>query len=124
MVWAGSKGKPTNITQVIGVVGQQNIEGARIRFGFNRRTLPHFQKDDNGPESRGFVKTNYFKGLKPGEFFFHTMGGREGLSDTAVKTSKTGYLQRKLVKALEDVISRYDGTVRDSLGNIIQTSYG
>lgn len=49
MVWAGSKGKPTNITQVIGVVGQQNIEGARIRFGFNRRTLPHFQKDDNGP---------------------------------------------------------------------------
>lgn len=124
MVWAGSKGKPTNITQVIGVVGQQNIEGARIRFGFNRRTLPHFQKDDNGPQSRGFVKTNYFKGLKPGEFFFHTMGGREGLSDTAVKTSKTGYLQRKLVKALEDVISRYDGTVRDSLGNIIQTSYG
>lgn len=62
--------------------------------------------------------------MKPYEFFFHTMGGREGLSDTAVKTSRTGYIQRKLVKALEDVIVRYDGTVRDSSGMIIQTSYG
>jgi len=87
----------------MGIVGQQNIEGARIRPGFNRRTLPHFCKDDHGLESRGFVKRNFFNGLNPMEFFFHTMGGREGLSDTAVKTSRTGYIQRKLVKAIEDV---------------------
>jgi len=92
MIWAGSKGKATNMAQVTGIVGQQNIEGARISFGFNRRTLPHFSKDDHGLESRGFVKSNFWKGLNPNEFFFHTMGGREGLSDTAVKTSRTGYI--------------------------------
>lgn len=124
MVWAGSKGKDTNLAQVMGIVGQQNIEGARIRPGFNRRTLPHFCKDDHGLESRGFVKRNFFNGLNPMEFFFHTMGGREGLSDTAVKTSRTGYIQRKLVKAIEDVTVQYDATVRDSNGSIIQTVYG
>ncbi|KAL4480822.1 hypothetical protein ABPG72_001691 [Tetrahymena utriculariae] len=124
MVWSGSKGKATNLAQVMGLVGQQNIEGARIRNGFSRRTLPHFCKDDNGIIARGFVVNNFYIGLKPYEFFFHTMGGREGLSDTAVKTSRTGYIQRKLVKALEDVIVRYDGTVRDSQGMIIQTCYG
>ncbi|EGR29261.1 RNA polymerase domain 2 family protein [Ichthyophthirius multifiliis] len=124
MVWAGSKGKPTNLAQVMGFVGQQNIEGARIGNGFIRRTLPHFTKDDNGILARGFITSNFFQGLRPFEFFFHMMGGREGLSDTAVKTSRTGYIQRKLIKALEDVIVKYDGTVRDSNGTIIQTSYG
>ncbi len=76
--------------QVIALVGQQNIEGKRIPFGFRHRTLPHFIKDDYGPESRGFVQNSYLAGLTPTEFFFHGMGGREGLIDTAVKTSEIG----------------------------------
>ena len=76
--------------KVIAVVGQQNVEGKRIPFGFRHRTLPHFIKDDYGPESRGFVENSYLAGLTPTEFYFHAMGGREGLIDTAVKTSETG----------------------------------
>jgi len=86
--------------------------------------LPHFGKDDYGPESRGFVGNSYLYGLTPEEFFFHAMGGREGLSDTAVKTSETGYIQRRLMKALEDVMVKYDGTVRNSHGDILQFLYG
>jgi len=71
-------------------VGQQNVEGKRIPFGFRHRTLPHFIKDDYGAESRGFVENSYLAGLNPTEFFFHAMGGREGLIDTAVKTAETG----------------------------------
>lgn len=76
--------------QVIACVGQQNVEGKRIPFGFHHRTLPHFIRDDYGPESRGFVENSYLAGLTPSEFFFHAMGGREGLIDTAVKTAETG----------------------------------
>ena len=71
-------------------MGQQNVEGKRIPFGFRHRTLPHFIKDDYGPESRGFVENSYLAGLTPTEFYFHAMGGREGLIDTAVKTAETG----------------------------------
>ncbi len=124
MVIAGSKGNITNISQIIACVGQQNVEGKRIPFYFSNRTLPHFTKDDYGPESRGFVENSYLSGLTPQEFFFHAMGGREGLIDTAVKTSETGYIQRRLVKALEDVMVKYDGTVRNSLNNIVQFLYG
>lgn len=81
---------PSHTPQVIAVVGQQNVEGKRIPFGFKHRTLPHFIKDDYGPESRGFVENSYLAGLTPTEFFFHAMGGREGLIDTAVKTAETG----------------------------------
>jgi len=105
-------------------VGQQMVEGKRIPFGFKYRTLPHFTKDDYSPESRGFVENSYLRGLTPQEFFFHAMAGREGLIDTAVKTAETGYIQRRLVKALEDVMIKYDGTVRNSLGDVIQFAYG
>jgi DNA-directed RNA polymerase II subunit RPB1 len=124
MIISGSKGNDINISQICGLVGQQNVNGRRIPFGFYRRSLPHFLKDDYGPESRGFVANSYYKGLTPEEFFFHTMGGREGLIDTAVKTSQTGYIQRRLVKALEDVMVQYDYTVRDSNGNLVQYLYG
>lgn len=124
MVAAGSKGTNINISQVIACVGQQNVEGKRIPYGFVKRTLPHFTKNDYGPESRGFVENSYLRGLTPQEFFFHAMGGREGLIDTAVKTSETGYIQRRLVKAMEDLIVQYDGTVRNSLGHVIQFLYG
>ena len=124
MVYAGSKGSTINISQIAACVGQQNVEGKRIPFGFRDRTLPHFMKDDFGPESRGFVSNSYLTGLLPQEFFFHAMGGREGLIDTAVKTSETGYIQRRLVKGMEDVIVRYDGTVRNSVGEVVQFLYG
>jgi len=119
MVSAGSKGSNLNIAQIMACVGQQNVEGRRIPYGFYRRTLPHFTKDNYNPDARGFVLGSYLSGLQPDEFFFHAMGGREGLIDTAVKTSETGYLQRRLIKALEDVMVKYDGTVRDSSGNMI-----
>lgn len=123
-VTSGSKGSFINISQIIACVGQQNVEGKRIPYGFNHRTLPHYGKDDLGPESRGFVENSYLKGLTPQEFFFHAMGGREGLIDTAVKTAETGYIQRRLVKAMESVMTRYDGTVRNAQGEIIQFLYG
>ena len=124
MVSAGSKGSFINISQMSACVGQQMVEGKRIPFGFKYRTLPHFTKDDYSPESRGFVENSYLRGLTPQEFFFHAMAGREGLIDTAVKTAETGYIQRRLVKALEDVMIKYDGTVRNSLGDVIQFAYG
>ena len=124
MVSAGSKGSNINISQIIACVGQQNVEGKRIPYGFRDRTLPHFCKFDLGPQARGFVENSYLKGLTPTEFFFHMMGGREGLIDTAVKTAETGYTQRRLVKAMEDVSVRYDATVRNSSNEVVQFLYG
>lgn len=123
-VMAGSKGSFYNISQIIGCVGQQNVQGARIKYGFDRRTLPHFAKDDLGMESRGFVENSYLRGLSPEEFFFHAMGGREGCIDTAVKTSETGYIQRRLVKAMESVMAKYDSTLRNSRGCVMAFLYG
>ncbi|KAI9293461.1 beta and beta-prime subunits of DNA dependent RNA-polymerase [Neoconidiobolus thromboides FSU 785] len=124
MVVAGSKGSFINISQMAACVGQQNVEGKRIPFGFRNRTLPHFTKNDRTPFARGFVENSYIRGLTPQEFFFHAMGGREGLIDTAVKTAETGYIQRRLVKAMEDVMVKYDGTVRNALGQVVQFCYG
>ncbi|EPY19820.1 DNA-directed RNA polymerase II subunit RPB1 [Strigomonas culicis] len=124
MIEAGSKGTDLNICQIAVFVGQQNVAGARIPFGFRRRTLPHFMLDDYGETSRGMANRGYVVGLKPHEFYFHTMAGREGLIDTAVKTSDTGYLQRKLIKALEDVHAAYDGTVRCATQELVQLMYG
>jgi DNA-directed RNA polymerase II subunit RPB1 len=124
MIIAGSKGNNNNISQVIACVAQQNVEGQRIGFGFRGRSLPHFILGDYGPKSKGFIENSYLSGLEPQELFFHAMGGREGLIDTAIKTADSGYIQRKLVKALEDLLVRYDGTVRNCEGEIIQFVYG
>jgi len=121
---SGSKGSNLNISQVIACVGQQNVEGQRIKFGFQFRSLPHFCKDDYGPESRGFVFNSYLHGLTPHELYFHAMGGREGLIDTAVKTAETGYIQRRLVKSMEGLSCQYDGTVRNCNGEMVQLLYG
>ena len=106
------------------VVGQQAIRGERINRGYSLRTLPHFKINDLTPKSRGFVESSYRNGLRPVEFFFHAMGGREGLVDTAVRTSTSGYMQRRLVNALQDMVIENDGTVRNSDKNIIQFCYG
>lgn len=124
MINSKSKGNVINVSQMMGSVGQQSVEGKRIMYGFDNRTLPHFTKYDDGPESRGFVENSFIKGLTAQEFFFHAMGGREGLIDTAVKTSETGYIQRKLIKAMEDAKVNFDMTVRNASGNIIQFMYG
>ena len=124
MVNSGSKGKPTNIAQMVACLGQQNVDGGRIPYGFTDRTLPHYYKYDDSAEARGFVQNSFISGQTPQEYFFHAMGGREGLIDTAVKTSQTGYIQRKLVKAMEDLKVHYDLSVRSSSGAILQFVYG
>ncbi|XP_065063697.1 DNA-directed RNA polymerase III subunit RPC1-like isoform X2 [Rhopilema esculentum] len=124
MAVCGSKGSFINISQMIACVGQQAISGKRTPDGFEGRSLPHFKKHSKVPAAKGFVENSFFTGMTPTEFFFHTMAGREGLVDTAVKTAETGYMQRRLVKSLEDLSSQYDCTVRTSTNDIVQFIYG
>ncbi len=124
MVNAGSKGSDLNISQMIAALGQQNVDGKRIPYGFDSRTLPHYNKFDDSPSARGFVESSFINGLTPTELFFHAQGGRVGLIDTAVKTSQTGYIQRRLIKGLEDLMVNYDMTVRNNKSKIVQFKYG
>ena len=124
IVNSGSKGSILNITQMIQGLGQQNVDAKRIPYGFDSRTLPHFSKYDDTPYARGFVENSYISGLSAPELFFHAMGGRVGLIDTAVKTSQTGYIQRRVIKGLEDIKVEYDMTVRNNKNRIIQFEYG
>lgn len=136
------KGSPLNISQMVALVGQQILGGARISDGFTHRALPHFERSSKTPQSRGFVESSFFSGLVATEFFFHAMAGREGLIDTAVKTAETGYMQRRLIKvlsfflsffsstfqldmqSLEDLETKWDLSVRDSSGRVIQFLFG
>ena len=124
MVNAGSKGTDINISQMISCLGQQNVDGKRIPYGFESRTLPHYSKYDDSPAARGFVENSFISGLTPHELFFHAMGGRIGLIDTAIKTSQTGYIQRRLIKGMEDLKVEYDMTVRNNKGRVVQFKYG
>jgi DNA-directed RNA polymerase subunit A' len=124
MASTGARGSTLNIGQMTAALGQQSIRGKRIQKGYHNRALSHYKPRDNNPDARGFVKSNYRDGLSPLEFFFHAMGGREGLVDTAVRTQQSGYMQRRLINALEHLKIEYDQTVRDPHGNIIQYVYG
>ncbi|QIB76360.1 DNA-directed RNA polymerase subunit A' [Halogeometricum borinquense] len=124
MARSGARGSMLNLTQMAGCVGQQAVRGERINRGYEGRTLSHYQKEDLSAEAHGFVENSYRGGLTPREFFFHAMGGREGLVDTAVRTSKSGYLQRRLINALSELEAQYDGTVRDTSGTIVQFEFG
>jgi len=124
MAKSGARGSMLNLSQMSGCVGQQAVRGERIHRGYQYRTLPHFKKFDLGAAAKGFVASSYKKGLNPTEYFFHSMGGREGLVDTAVRTSRSGYMQRRLINALEDIKVEQDGTVRQAGGQIIQFLYG
>ncbi|MCZ7392252.1 MAG: DNA-directed RNA polymerase subunit A', partial [Candidatus Methanoperedens sp.] len=124
MARSGARGSMLNLTQMAACVGQQAVRGERIQRGYAGRTLSHFDKGDLGAEAHGFVKASYKGGLSPTEYFFHAIGGREGLVDTAVRTSQSGYLQRRLVNALQDLEVQYDGTVRDTRNMVIQFKYG
>ena len=121
---SGARGSMLNLTQMAGAVGQQSVRGERLLRGYYDRTLPHFARGDLGADSRGFVSSNYKHGLSPTEYFFHSMGGRESLVDTAVRTSRSGYMQRRLINALEDLKVVDDGTVRNTAGTIIEYLYG
>ena len=124
MARSGARGSMLNLTQMAGSVGQQAVRGERINRGYEDRTLSHYKANDLSAEAHGFVENSYRGGLTPEEFFFHAMGGREGLVDTAVRTSKSGYLQRRLINALSELEAQYDGTVRDTSGRIVQFEFG
>lgn len=124
MVQAGSKGNPINLSQICGCVGQQSVEGGRVFAEKGGRTLSYFRNDEKSLAGQGFVENSYALGLCPHEYFFHAMGGREGLVDTAVKTATTGYIQRRQMKSMEDHRVCYDGTVRNAEQSIIDFSYG
>ena len=124
MTRTGARGSSLNIGQMAACVGQQSVRGKRILRGYAGRALPHFVDGDPSPRARGFVYNSYQTGLDAIEFFFHAMGGREGLVDTAVRTQQSGYMQRRLINALEHIRLEYDSTVRDSAGDIIQFRYG
>jgi DNA-directed RNA polymerase subunit A' len=124
MTRTGARGSNLNIGQMTASVGQQAVRGKRIMRGYVNRALAHFEEDDPTPKARGFVYNSYQTGLDPIEYFFHAMGGREGLVDTAVRTQQSGYMQRRLINALEQLRVEYDGTVRNSTGDIIQLTYG
>ena len=131
-VKSGAKGDYFNIAQITGLLGQQNLCGQRITPTLNgkKRTLPHFPineeeyDDEMRYVSHGFIRSSFTKGLSPREFFFHAMTGREGITDTAMKTATSGYIQRRMIKIAEDIQIKYDGTVRNSSNSIIQFCYG
>ncbi|OBZ66630.1 DNA-directed RNA polymerase III subunit rpc1 [Grifola frondosa] len=124
MATCGSKGSVINVSQMVACVGQQIIAGHRVPDGFQDRSLPHFPKKSREPPSKGFVRNSFYTGLSPTEFLFHAISGREGLVDTAVKTAETGYMQRRLMKALEDLVTHYDSSVRNAVGGVVQFRYG
>lgn len=124
MAKIGARGNMLNLAQMSACVGQQSVRGNRIERGYQERTLPHFKQGDLSAEAKGFVESSFRKGLNPVEFFMHSCGGREGLVDTAVRTSSSGYMQRRLVNAMQDLSAQYDKTVRNSSGDIIQFVFG
>jgi DNA-directed RNA polymerase beta' subunit len=123
---SGAKGSKANIGQIAGLVGQQNLGGARIPFCLSNETraLPHFLPYDNSPEARGFIENSYTNGLTYTEQWFHAKTGRRGVIDTALKTSDSGYIQKRIVNAIADLKTWYDGTTRNATGSVVQFAYG
>jgi len=125
IVATGAKGSNVNQNQVSGLLSQQELEGRRVPVLPSGKTLPCFLPYDPNPRSWGYITDRFISGVRPADFYFHCMAGREGLIDTAVKTSVSGYLQRCLVKNMETLIVNYDFTVRDnSDGSVVQFYYG
>jgi len=124
MAKIGARGSLLNAIQMAAAVGQQAVRSKRLTRGYRGRTLPHFKKKDLGAEARGFVFSSFKTGLSPIEFFHHSMGGRESLVNTAIRTARSGYMQRRLINALQDMVVMSDLSVRDSRGGIVQFMYG
>ena len=126
MAESGAKGKVNDTTKIIALLGQQYVPNRRPDKSVSRgkRWLSSFHVDDNSIFSRGFVKSSFYEGLDPDEFFAHSMASRIGLANTAVKTADIGAIQRRMVKSMEDLVAQYDGSVRNQNGTIFQFSYG
>lgn len=124
MMNSGSKGGSNNLGQMAGCVGFQDFEGKLMPKNYNDRTLCYFHENDDRAHSRGMVSSSYVDGLNYAEFCYHMKAGRAGLVTQVVKTSETGYAQRKLIKTMEDVMIKYDGTVRIANNQIVQQIYG
>lgn len=124
MAKSGARGSALNLALMSAAVGQLSLRGSRINRGYVGRTLPHFKRGDIRPNTSGFVKNSYKSGLNPTEFFFNAITGRDTIMDTSMRTPKSGYLQRRLINALQDLKVVYDGTVRDASNNIVQFMYG
>jgi DNA-directed RNA polymerase I subunit RPA1 len=124
MTISGAKGSKVNATQISTLLGQQALEGRRVPTMVSGKTLPSFKPFDTAARAGGYVANRFLTGIRPQEYYFHCMAGREGLIDTAVKTSRSGYLQRCLIKHLEGVTVHYDHTVRDSDSSVLQFMYG
>jgi DNA-directed RNA polymerase II subunit RPB1 len=119
-----TKGSMLHLTQIMALVGKQDVWGKRVPSEFTYRTLPHFAKYDLSPESKGFTKTGFIEGINAADSFFGAMSGRNGKIDTAIKTADSGYTSRKFVKATEDLMVNYDFTVRNAANKIVQFAYG
>ncbi|MFA6048815.1 MAG: DNA-directed RNA polymerase subunit A' [Candidatus Micrarchaeia archaeon] len=121
---AGARGKAINVVQMAGLVGQQAVRGKRVKAGYAGRILPHFRRGNLGDSARGFVNRSFKDGLTPLQYFFHAAGGRDSVVDKGVNPAKTGYMQRRLINALQDLIVRNDASVRDAEDKVIQFKYG
>jgi DNA-directed RNA polymerase subunit A' len=124
MAKIGARGSLLNAIQMAAMVGQQAVRSKRLTRGYRGRTLIHYKKNDLGAGARGFVFSSFKTGLTPTEFFHHSMGGRESLVNTAIRTARSGYMQRRLINALQDMVVMQDLSVRDSRGVIVQFKYG
>jgi DNA-directed RNA polymerase I subunit RPA1 len=124
MTISGAKGSPVNANLISCNLGQQTLEGRRVPVMVSGKTLPSFKPYDTDVRAGGYIVNRFLTGIRPQEYYFHHMAGREGLIDTAVKTSRSGYLQRCLIKGMEGLRVGYDSSVRDSDGTIVQFLFG
>ena len=124
MTISGAKGSNVNASQISCMLGQQSLEGRRVPIMVSGKTLPSFKAFETAPRAGGYVAQRFLSGIRPQEYYFHCMAGREGLIDTAVKTSRSGYLQRCLIKHLEGIRVNYDHTVRNADQSVLQFNYG
>ncbi|OBT40626.1 hypothetical protein VE00_08369 [Pseudogymnoascus sp. WSF 3629] len=124
MTVSGAKGSAVNANLISCNLGQQVLEGRRVPVMVSGKSLPCFKPFETNVRAGGYIANRFLTGIRPQEYYFHAMAGREGLIDTAVKTSRSGYLQRCLIKGMEGLKVEYDTSVRDSDGSMVQFLYG
>ena len=124
MAKIGARGSLLNAIQMSAAVAQQSVRNKRLTRGYKKRILPYFKPGSLAAAERGFVYASFHTGLNPAEYFFHSMGGREALVNTAIRTARSGYMQRRLINALQDLVVLEDMTVRNADMSIVQFTYG
>jgi DNA-directed RNA polymerase subunit A' len=101
-----ARGSPESIRQMAGAFGQVRLEKLRVTTGIGaRRVLSHYPKGSLDPKHRGFVRGNYSKGMEPDEYFITSIAGRRSTAESAQgNIAESGYLERKMVRALESCV--------------------